>query len=143
MAGEPVLGKHPPEKRDYRPLTWARIRRLRAWAQKVAQEEKASVYLVGSALTKSRPRDVDVAVVWPVAEFESRFGKLPAEGGTPEMNAYIHRMFNEMAMHAHYAQEAVNWKVRVDVRFCPDSWWPEKDRLLLAAPGDLEGRRCP
>ncbi|MGZ6376664.1 MAG: hypothetical protein ACXWPI_18340, partial [Ktedonobacterales bacterium] len=23
---------------------------------------------------------------------------------------------------------------RLDLKICPDTWWPEKDKLLLAAP---------
>jgi hypothetical protein len=100
----------------------------------VAREEKASVYLVGSALTKSRPRDVDVAVIIPTATFEERFGPLPEAGGTPEMSAYLRHVCDLTFQHYIPAQEAVNWRLRVDVRFCPDCWWPEKDRLLLASP---------
>ena len=80
MPGEPILGKaHPEPHRDYRFFTWRYFLRLRAWAQRVADHERAPVYLVGSTLTKTRPRDVDVSIIVPHARFVAQFGPIPPQ----------------------------------------------------------------
>ena len=133
---EPELGKRPADKRDYRPFTWELFLALRAWAQGVAAQEQAHVYLVGSALYKSPPRDVDISVVLPRAEFERRFGPIPDPATrTPEdMGALFNKTLLAKVKHYVDAQETVNFQVHVDLKFAPDDWWTDKDRLLLAAP---------
>lgn len=137
MAGEPILGKEYDQPgRAKRPVTWGMLRKLRAWAQKTADAFGYPVYLVGSVLSKSCPRDVDVAIIIPVAEFERRFGPIPQQPGSPEMSEYMHNIFQPIIWHYFDAQETVQWKKRIDVRLTPDTWWPEKDRMLLAEPRD-------
>ena len=135
MAGEPILGKRQdmPVK-VHRPFTWTTFRRLREWAKGAADATGYPVYLVGSALSKYRPRDIDVAIIVPVADFERQHGPIPSEPGTPEMHEYLRRVHQSIQFHDFDAQEAVKWRKRVDVKLTPDTWWPEKDRLLLAAP---------
>lgn len=140
--GEPILGKARPDHRDGRPLTWTRVLILRRWAQRVAREHGVSVYLVGSALTKARPRDVDVAVVWPVDEFVRLFGPIPpnsladqdAKCPTP-MALYlrdVHNRVGESMFNLFGPCFDLRMRVRVDIHFCPDTWWPDRDRLPLA-----------
>lgn len=140
--GEPILGKAPPDYRDGRPLTWKRFLVLREWAQRAGPAHGVSIYLVGSVLTKTRPRDVDVAVVWPVAEYVRLFGPIPpnsvsadaTESPTP-MARYLY------GVHATVAESFMRLcdpvfdarlrQIRVDIHFCPDTWWSDRDRLLL------------
>ena len=135
----PILGKAPPEPRDYRPMSWWLFLALREWACVVAEQEQAHVYLVGSVLTKSNPRDVDLSIVLPRAEFERRFGTLP-DDPSPDAHRELWKQ-TEQAKVNHWinAQKAVEDMVHLDVKFAPDCWWTEKDRLLLAAPSE-EGR---
>ena len=130
----PILGKQPPEPRDFRPMSWWIFLALREWAQTVADAEQANVYLVGSVLTKINPRDIDVSIVLPRDVFEARFGPLP-DDPSPEAHRELWRR-TEQAKVNHWlgAQKAVEDIVRVDVKFSPDCWWPDRDRLLLAAP---------
>lgn len=132
MSGEPILGKRPPQKYDYRLLTWPIFLALRAWAQQVSAEEQADVYLVGSAVRTAVPRDVDVAVVLPRDEFERRFGAIP-EPGTDAMKAYVLTIRDATEDRYFSAQHAVRFGVLVDLRFTPDEWWADKPRILLAA----------
>lgn len=145
MSGEPLLGKsHPEPHRDYKVLTWTRFLRLRRWAQRVADHEQAPVYLVGSALTKRRPRDLDVSIILPYERFVAKFGPIPPPG--PEnyedprgMAAYMQKLhlylFNGQPYWKWMIQMHLYLKfTRVDLKICPDTWWPEKDKLLLAAP---------
>jgi hypothetical protein len=40
-------------------MTWIRFLEIRTWAQALADELNAPVYLVGSVLDKDIPRDID------------------------------------------------------------------------------------
>lgn len=147
MPGEPILGKaHAEPHRDYKLLTWTRFLRLRRWAQRLADHEGAPVYLVGSALTTRRPRDLDVSIILPHSRFVAQFGPIPADTAferytDPQgMAAYMERLH----VYLFVTQPYWKWMIamhlylgftRIDLKICPDSWWPEKDKLLLAAPG--------
>lgn len=139
MSGEPILGKAPAEPhRDYKLLTWKRFLKLRAWAQRVADHEQAPVYLVGSALTKSHPRDLDVSIIVPHDRFVARFGPLPEP-----LSEAMRQLLHDTHVYLYVTQPYWGWQIemgcymgfmRIDLKICPDSWWPEKDKLLLAAP---------
>jgi hypothetical protein len=47
---------------------------LRRWANEIAKRYDSPVYLVGSALTKPNPRDVDVIVILSDEAFFKRYG---------------------------------------------------------------------
>jgi hypothetical protein len=138
---DPILGKNEPnEVWDHKPMTWSRFLKLRAWAQDIANEFQAPVYLVGSVLTKKAPRDIDVSVVFPLAVYEEKFGKISYGG-----NELMEREKIKAAMHqAHRSPERINayWtgmkairnKTYLDLKFCPDTWWVDRDKLLLAQP---------
>ena len=146
MSGEPILGKHSALPQwDDKPMTWARFLRLRAWAQEVADQEQAPVYLVGSALTKTRPRDIDVSIILPHDRFVAQFGPIPPNAYTAAEHRDVNYMPAYLAKLAHYlgspprcylqhGMRAIQRRTRLDLKICPDSWWPENDRLLLAAP---------
>lgn len=140
---EPILGKARADHRDHRPMTWNRFLVLREWAQRVVRAYDVNVYLVGSALTKTRPRDIDVAVVWPHVQFVRLFGPIPpnslaaeSPGQPTPMSRYLHYV------HTKAGEEFFSLfdpcfdprlrRVRVNVHLCPDSWWTDKDRLRLA-----------
>lgn len=115
-------------------MTWLLFLALRNWARGVAATEHATVCLVGSALYRFPPRDVDVSIILPRAEFERRFGPLP-DTSDPDDHRQLWTATEKAkaeAMHDMNAQEAVEWAVLVDVKFAPDCWWPDADRLVLA-----------
>lgn len=153
MPGEPVLGKADPEPhRDYKLLTWKRFLRLRAWAQRMADNEHAPVYLVGSALTKSHPRDLDVSIILPHDRFVAQFGPIPTDTAFENysdpkgMAAYMSRLHHYLFVEQRYWAWMIDMGLyigftRIDLRICPDSWWPEKDKLLLASPECCEADR--
>lgn len=148
MAGEPILGKMPPEPhRDHKLLTWRRFLLLRAWAQRVADQEQAPVYLVGSALTKAKPRDLDVSIIVPHARFVAQFGPIPEPEEAPRWDVPTSMANYMQKLHLYLYQQRYPWwaddmdvrYTRLDLKICPDSWWPEKDKLLLATPGAVPG----
>lgn len=131
----PTLSKNETRpSQDYKQMTWERFLILRKWAQTVADEHQAPVYLVGSVLEKDIPRDIDVSVIFPVEVYEERFGKIPSDvtalGGImdkihlskPRLKAYFEGM------------SAIKHDTLIDLKFCPDTWWADKDKLLLASP---------
>ena len=134
MTGEPILGKNDPMPgMDNKLFTWRRLLVLRAWAQEVADAEGGSVYLVGSTLKKTHPRDIDVSIVLPHDEYVRRYGPIP-EPGTPEMNRHMGVTGTSIRLHQFEGFRRLGYYTHFDLKICPDSWWPEKDKLLLASP---------
>jgi len=144
MPGEPILAKaYPSPAQDHHLLTWERFLALRAWAQRVADAEGHPIYLVGSALMKDHPRDIDVSIIVPHDTFVARFGPIPPNALTPEeerdprrMPAYMNKLAHYLADNAYrlWALQAGLCDTRLDLKICPDSWWPDNDKLLLATP---------
>jgi hypothetical protein len=50
--------------------------KLNGWADQIACRFGYPVYVVGSALTKENPRDIDIVVMLPVEDFISRYGSI-------------------------------------------------------------------
>jgi hypothetical protein len=133
LNSEPVLGKRAPHPRDYQLMTWPLFLTLRTWATEAAQRVGAPVYLVGSALRSDRPRDIDLSFILPAAAIVERFGPLPPTSG-PQMHAYMDALHAAIVDEAIVIQCAVEGRWTLDVKLCPDCWWADQDRLLLAAP---------
>lgn len=132
----PALGKWPPdERRENLPVPWSFFLGLRAWCRWVAVQTGAHAYLVGSALEKDPPRDVDVALIWPDAEYESHFGAIPASDD--EYAEWLEGPIR-YARHAFTvsAWEGVAYRPRIDVHLCPERWYRDRPRLLLGSPAD-------
>ena len=133
----PILAKRAPRvARDYAPMTLDVFLRLRRWAQWLSPQVGAPVYLVGSALTKDIPRDVDIAVIWPLATFERLFGAVPTEGRQVQWDAFWSQ---DRVCYGHHAigltaSLGVGFKPVIDVKLCPDVWYPDAPKLLLAEP---------
>jgi hypothetical protein len=123
------------EPREYLPITWDFFLALRAWASWTAWRTGSHAYLVGSALVRDRPRDVDVALVWTSAEYERHFGPIPLN--QEEYEARYHGPF-KYARHAFLvsAWQGVGYKPYIDVHLCPDVWYRDRPRLLLGSPGE-------
>lgn len=139
MPGEPILTKaHADPSRDYKPMTWERFLLLRAWARYVAWREGCTVAMVGSVLEKEIPRDIDVALIWPADKFREMFGttnhdemgRVPPEKRRAFQGKWSALLFS--------GQKLIEFDTRIDVKLCPDTWWPEKNRLILAEPGGEE-----
>ena len=136
----PRLEKTDPAPWDYRKFTWPMFVRLLAWAQEAAPREHVTIYLVGSALTKGRPRDIDIGVTIPVSEFEQRFGikvRHDEEWATGTLATFGNKNIDWISLRGRLhsgAWRAVGTSRRVDLKVVPDVWWADKPRLLLAKP---------
>lgn len=127
---EPVLGKRKPHGNSYKQFTWSAFLELKEAAQKTADASGFPVYLVGSVLFKEAPRDIDVSVILPSDEYEKRFKPLPTK--QEYYSAYLNRVFHlswEFTCHMHFCIE-----YDLDIKVCPDTWWPDKPKMLLAYP---------
>ena len=135
----PILEKREPQAWDHRPITWSMFVRLLAWAKQAAQEEHVSIYLVGSAVTKGRPRDIDIGVRIPLAEFEERFSVTVPHDAESALE-FLSHFGRSLAWHKMWgrlhtgAWGCTDGRRHVDLKIAPDVWWADKPRLLLASP---------
>ncbi len=119
---------------EYHRMTWEMFLTVREWAQAVARREGYPVYLVGSTLWKLDARDLDLAMILPVAEFARYYGPIPVDA--EQLKRYVTTgQFNRNAGHYQLSLSRRLWYAkRVDFKIQPDTWFPDRDRLLLAAP---------
>lgn len=132
MTNEPILTKRKPHPWDYQIMTWDKFIELREWAKNLANETGFPVYLVGSVLTKDTPRDFDVSVIMPHEEYERRYGVFPSE--SKEQEEYMTKVHQVNIRHYFEGRKTLGERVSFDLKFCPDTWFKEKDKLLLAKP---------
>lgn len=130
---------------EYRQPTWDMFLTIREWAQEVANIEGYPLYLVGSALVRMYPRDIDICMIMPLADFEGRYGKLPTASnadaeweklkGYLDTGGYTDRDFNhESAPYTMTLDSRIRYAQRIDFKFSPDTWFRDRDKLLLAEP---------
>ena len=131
---EPILGKGEPHGLDYNRITWADFLRIRDAAKIAANNIGYPVYLVGSALRKYHPRDIDISVIIPLKDYEEMFGKLPTE--QYQFGSYLGNVINKTFNALQELHFCLIETHHLDIKVCPDIWWPEKDKMLLAAPNN-------
>lgn len=127
---EPILGKREPRPNAYKAITWGAFLTLRKSAQKVANKFGYPVYLVGSALHKEIPRDIDVSIIMPLDKYEAMFEKLPTK--QEYYSAYLGRVIYRSFEYIQDLEFCIDYDL--DIKVCPDTWWSEKDKMLLAEP---------
>jgi len=94
--------------------------------------------MVGSSLSKDPPRDIDISVIMPLKDYEEWFKPLPQK--QEYYSAYLHRVFTisfEYIKDLHFAFGLDEY--HLDIKVCPDTWWSEKPKMLLAEPMKKEG----
>ena len=123
-------------------MTWEMFLVTREWAQEVALQSGYPVYLVGSTLWKPYSRDLDISILMPLADFESIYGVIPEE--EEERKAYLTRVDSERdgQLYGMTLATRLMYAKRVDCKIQPDTWFPERDRLLLAMPNSRVNVRC-
>lgn len=127
---EPVLDKSNPRPDHYRPITDEALKKLKIAAQRTADAVGYPVYLFGSVLYKEIPRDIDISVIIPLERYEQLFGKLPET--QDDYGKYLGQVFHKSWWFTKHMHFSVNYVL--DIKVCPDTWWPEKQKKLLAAP---------
>ena len=130
MSNEPILSKRNPRLNSYKPITWGAFIKLMEAAQKVANKTEYPVYLVGSALYKEIPRDIDISVIIPLDEYELLFEKLPTK--QEDFSAYFGKVIHRSFEHTKDLYFCIDYDL--DIKVCPDCWWAYKPKMLLAEP---------
>ena len=145
---DPIYDKAPfAPQWEFRQPTWEMFLTIREWAQEVVNLEGYPIYLVGSALWKTYPRDIDLSMILPTSVFEERYGAFPV-GQTEELTrlkleAYLstggwgegHNFNVDGAFYSMTLQDRLFYAQRIDFKIQPDCWFTERDKLLLAEPG--------
>jgi hypothetical protein len=127
---EPILSKANPRKDDYKPIVWGEFLKLREAAQQTANACGYPIYLVGSALYKEIPRDIDISVIIPLDKYEEMFGKLPEQ--QDKYGVYLGEVFHKSWEFTQYLHFCIDYNL--DIKVCPDAWWTDKPKMLLAKP---------
>lgn len=122
---------------EYHHMSWEIFLITREWAQEVATREGYPVYLVGSALWKPYPRDLDLSMLLPLDDFEVRYGEIPLDEEKRKGYLVHGRFYADAGRHQIVLQERLLYTLRVDFKIQPSAWFADRDRLLLAIP---EGR---
>ena len=111
-------------------IAWEKFIRLRAWAKEAVKDILYPIYLVGSALQKTMPRDFDIVIIIPEKEFEEKFGTVTEENWTAVLaksNCWFHKHFwNCQRCFGEEGFVPLDWKVY------PDCWFKNEDKILLA-----------
>lgn len=135
---EPTLGKAEPDPRDYRKLTFKDFIIIQQAAQEVANNMGFPVYLVGSAIYKHSPRDIDLAIIIPHDEYVKKYelekevysinGKVNPNFPGIYLSIAFHKSFNDIEP----LERLLFDDYKIDLKICPDNWWPDKEKILLA-----------
>ncbi len=129
---EPILGKADPHGFDYTPITWSNFVELRNAAKIAANKIGYPIYLVGSALSKGTPRDIDISVIIPLEDYEKMFGEIPTnQQDIYALMADVYSKTFDKLVDLHTCLIETH---HLDIKICPDTWWPLKDKMLLAEP---------
>lgn len=129
---EPKLEKSDPHGFDYTPLSWSDFLKLREAARISADNIGYPVYLVGSVLRRCAPRDIDISVIIPVREYQEMFGILPTK--QEDFGQYLANVINKTFDQLSELHTCLIKTHHLDIKVCPDTWWKEKDKMLLASP---------
>lgn len=132
---EVVLTKNDPDSRDYKEYTFKDFILIQNRAQEVADKIGYPVYLVGSAQYKHLPRDIDLAIIIPSDEYLERYN-LHEDADTVVL---LPGNVMTIAWYADFENikglEQLNFEgYKIDLKICPDNWFVEKPKLLLAKP---------
>jgi len=127
---EPVLSKAHPHGYDHRFVTIDAILELKKAAQLAANKIGYPVYLVGSVLYKEIPRDIDISIIMPLSDYEQKFGPLPTD--QVRYGGYLLKVINMTFEDVKDLYFCIDY--HLDVKICPDTWWPEKPKYLFASP---------
>lgn len=115
---------------DYYEYTFKDFLAIQKAAQEVADSINLPVYLVGSSLSTPKPRDIDIAILLPETIYKIRF-KIEDDDSVGEiLNKAFHATFEHV--------KPLHWfnfeKYKLDIKVMPDTWFPNKERVILAMP---------
>jgi len=128
---EPILEKADPHPLDYKELTFKDFIIIQNCSQEVADNIGHPVYLVGSALTKHTPRDIDLAIIIPHEEYMEKYGFAECEHRAAAcLQVAFYSEFENIKPLARLVFD----DYKIDLKICPDNWFIEKEKIVLATP---------
>lgn len=130
MMHSPKFKKRESRKSDHREMTWENFIALRKWATETSKETGYPIYLVGSTLHKKNPRDFDIVMEVPIADFVEKFGE-PTEENWPWLVSRAFGHYNRYYFSCHEVFGELG-TVSLDFKVYPDTWFTEEERLLIS-----------
>ena len=106
--------------------------RFQDWTHQIARRYNAPVYLVGSAIRRSDPRDIDIRVILSDEAFEARYGSVQdwmAQGESGQWGEIRQRWAEECETITEQARRQLG--IEIDFRIEPQS---EVDRRYKDEP---------
>lgn len=105
---------------------------MELFAKIVTANLECNVYLVGSALIKPNPRDIDIRAIMPIPQFKKLFGPIPqyleeSETGLWTKNCKI--KWSDKCRLFFYISSAINIK-NLDFQICYEGQYNEPKLLL-------------
>jgi len=137
---EPIFLKNKPDKRHYKELSFGDYLRIQNACQDAANRMGYPIYLVGGALKDHTPRDIDISIIVPAKEYYEKYLNGHNEITNPEYQAF-HFMSNAYHIEFENLEELTKimfeW-IMLDIKICPDNWFKDKPKMLLAKPSSKE-----
>lgn len=127
---EPILSKNESHPLDYKELTFKDFLIIQEVAQEVANKIGYAVYLVGSALNKHNPRDIDLSIIIPYEEFIKKYDIKDGDSAASCLGASWYGSFEDIVPLLTLGIE----DYKIDLKITPNNWWTEKEKIILAKP---------
>lgn len=133
----PIFKKRQPHVYDYKPMTWETFLKLIKVSNDIYNQCGHPVYLVGSALYKEKPRDIDICIIIPHQKYEELYGTLilPDIKEPKEYNKCLSEYLNNVFI-KNSKYYFMLWDILEDYNFdfkvYPDNWFTDKPKLLLS-----------
>ena len=136
---EVVLTKNDSHPYDYKEMTFKDFIIIQNATQEVANTMGYPIYLVGSAQRKHLPRDIDLAIIIPHDLYVERYSKQSEQDWDTDNPEYQAANFLTNAWYREFDNiqplEQLNFEgYKIDLKICPDNWFTEKEKTLLAKP---------
>ena len=127
---EPTLSKNKSHPLDYKELTFKDFLIIQEAAQEVANKIGYAVYLVGSALKKHNPRDIDLSIIIPYEEFIKKYDIKDGDSAASCIGAAWYGSFDDIEPLLRFGFD----EYKIDLKITPNNWWIEKEKMILARP---------
>lgn len=132
---QPEFGKAEPHGFDNREISWGDFLEIRRCAQICANKIGYPIYLVGSALHKEVPRDIDIVCIIPAYQYEFLFGELPSK--QKDLCNYLANVIASTFDKMEELHTCLMTTHHLDIKVYPDVWFVDKPKLLIGEPGRI------